>query len=241
MAESLNVDREPCIVLSVVPYNDGRRVVRVMGQSLGTIALWVTEGKGKNRQVGKWHPGAILDLHGVTRKGAEGLVRFKEARRTFIPVAMFQDVRRSAVAFFLCELVSKLFPEETAHPDVYALFHRALIRVEKEEQVGWVHVEFMGQLIELMGIAPLPPTHASEDVLDLQSGEWKLSMGTLEDHLPPPLSHWFMELLHDQKRTFTSSFEERKELIQGQFRYLKHQMGGLRDIKSYEVLEQVFG
>jgi hypothetical protein len=62
MAESLNVDREPCIVLSVVPYNDGRRVVRVMGQSLGTIALWVTEGKGKNRQVGKWHPGRHFGL-----------------------------------------------------------------------------------------------------------------------------------------------------------------------------------
>jgi recombinational DNA repair protein (RecF pathway) len=56
MAESLSLDREPCIVLSVVPYNDGRRVVRVLGETLGTVALWVTEGRGKNRQVGKWHP-----------------------------------------------------------------------------------------------------------------------------------------------------------------------------------------
>jgi hypothetical protein len=240
MGESLSIDREPCIVLSVVPYNDGRRVVRVIGRSLGTVALWVNEGRGKNRQVGKWHPGALLELHGVSRKGESGLVRFKEARRTFIPVAMFQDVRRSAVAFFLCELVAKLFPEETAHPEVYDLFQGAMERIEKEGQVGWVHAEFMGRLIELLGIAPAPPVHASEDVLDLQTGEWKHAMGTAEDHLPPPLSHWFTALIRGERPAEGATFSHRKDLIQGQLRYLNNQMGGLREIKSYEVLEQVF-
>ncbi|MAI24169.1 MAG: hypothetical protein CL828_08935 [Crocinitomicaceae bacterium] len=239
MAESISLDCEPCIVLSVLPYNDGRRVVRVLGETLGMVALWVTEGRGKNRQVGKWHPGAMLELRGVSRKGSEGLVRFKEARRTHIPIALFQDVRRSAVAFFLCELVAKLFPEEIAHPEVYTLFHEALTRVEDEDQVGWIHAEFMGQLIAMMGLTPANSTMTGADVLDLQSGEWKHAMGTAEDHLPPPLSHWFMSLTGDN-RQFTATFSERKELIKGQLRYLGHQLGGLREIKSYEVLEQVF-
>ncbi|MBO74804.1 MAG: hypothetical protein CMD33_06000 [Flavobacteriales bacterium] len=239
MAESISLDCEPCIVLSVLPYNDGRRVVRVLGETLGMVALWVTEGRGKNRQVGKWHPGAMLELRGVSRKGSEGLVRFKEARRTHIPIALFQDVRRSAVAFFLCELVAKLFPEEIAHPEVYTLFHQALTRVEDEDQVGWIHAEFMGQLIAMMGLTPANSTMTGADVLDLQSGEWKHAMGTAEDHLPPPLSHWFMSLTGNN-RQFTATFSERKELIKGQLRYLGHQLGGLREIKSYEVLEQVF-
>jgi len=214
-------------------------VVRVLGETLGMVALWVTEGRGKNRQVGKWHPGAMLELRGVSRKGSEGLVRFKEARRTHIPIALFQDVRRSAVAFFLCELVAKLFPEEIAHPEVYTLFHQALTRVEDEDQVGWIHAEFMGQLIAMMGLTPANSTMTGADVLDLQSGEWKHAMGTAEDHLPPPLSHWFMSLTGNN-RQFTATFSERKELIKGQLRYLGHQLGGLREIKSYEVLEQVF-
>lgn len=239
MAESLSLDREPCIVLSVLPYNDGRRVVRVLGETLGMVALWVTEGRGKNRQVGKWHPGAMLELRGVSRKGSEGLVRFKEARRTHIPIALFQDVRRSAVAFFLCELVAKIFPEEIAHPEVYSLFQEALTRVEDEDQVGWIHAEFMGQLIAMMGLTPANSSMTGADVLDLQSGEWKHAMGTAEDHLPPPLSHWFMALTGGNRR-FTATFSERKELIKGQLRYLGHQLGGIREIKSYEVLEQVF-
>ena len=147
MAESLSLDREPCIVLSVVPYNDGRRVVRVLGEDAGNHCLVGHGGPGQKPASRKWHPGAMLELRGVSRKGSEGLVRFKEARRTHIPVAMFHDVRRSAVAFFLCELVGKLFPEETAHPEVYTLFQTALMQVEEEEQVGWIHAEFMGQLI----------------------------------------------------------------------------------------------
>ena len=120
------------------------------------------------------------------------------------------------------------------------LFQTALMRVEEEEQVGWIHAEFMGQLIALMGLAPAGPTSAGADVLDLQSGEWKHAMGTAEDHLPPPLSQWFVDLTGETGRQFTASFSDRKELIKGQIRYLGHQLGGLREIKSYEVLEQVF-
>ena len=119
----------------------------------GNCSLVGHGGPGQKRQVGKWHPGAMLELRGVSRKGSEGLVRFKEARRTHIPVAMFQDVRRSAVAFFV-RTRGQAFPEEIAHPEIYALFQTALKRVEEEEQVGWIHAEFMGQLIALMGLAP---------------------------------------------------------------------------------------
>ena len=49
-----------------------------------------------------------------------------------------------------------------------------------------------------------------------------------------------MQLTGEAGRHFTANFSERKELIKGQLRYLGHQLGGLREIKSYEVLEQVF-
>ena len=162
MAGSLSIDTDPCIVLSVLPYNDGRRVVRILSQSLGTVALWVSEGSGKKRQVGKWHPGALLELRGLTRKGSEGLIRFKEARRKFIPESMFRDARKNAVVFFLCELMAKLFPEESAHPEIFALFWGTLIRIETESNVAWIHAEYVGQLIQALGVAPersVNPSH----------------------------------------------------------------------------------
>jgi hypothetical protein len=36
------------------------------------------------------------------------------------------------------------------------------------------------------------------------------------------------------------SIADRKRLILGQVRYLQHQLGTLREIKSYAVLEEVF-
>lgn len=240
MAGSLSIDTDPCIVLSVLPYNDGRRVVRILSESLGAVALWVPEGSGKKRQVGKWHPGALLELRGLTRKGSEGLIRFKEARRKFIPESMFRDVRKNAVVFFLCELMAKLLPEESAHPEVFTLFWQTLMRIETESNVAWIHAEFVGQLIQALGVAPERSDFPSHDVLDLQSGEWKTEMGVAEDHLPAPLGDWFVSLCEGDRSAFECQAQERKQLIQAQLRYLHHQMGGLREIKSYDVLEAVF-
>jgi len=240
MSGSLSIDCERCIVLSVLPYNDGRRVVRVLTESIGTVALWVSEGRGKNRQVGHWHPGAMLELTGLTRKGSEGLVRFKSARRKFIPVSTMQDVRKGAIVFFLCELIGKLFPEESEHMEVFRLFWNTLEQVDQEQQVAWVHVFFIGELIRLLGIAPEASPRRGEDVLNLQTGEWTSQMGPMEDHLPAPLSHWFIDVADGSRNPIACDAQNRKQLIQGQIRYLHHQMGGLREIKSYDVLEAVF-
>lgn len=241
MSGSIALDSERCVVLATTPYNDGRRVVRALTESLGIVALWVSEGRGKNRNVGPWHPGALLELRGLTRKGAEGLVRFKEMRRLMIPFELFADVRKSAVVFFLCELVAKLIPQETEHREVFRLLWSTIETLESAERVGWVHAEFIGVLIRALGIAPEDSGQPSHDVLDLQTGEWKTHMGVADDHLPPPLSRWFVDLCESRGAPRECEMNQRKQLIQGQIRYLHHQMGGLREIKSFEVLESVFG
>ena len=65
-------------------------------------------------------------------------------------------------------------------------------------------------------------------------------MGVAEDHLPAPLGDWFVSLCEGNRSAFECQGHERKRLIQAQLRYLHHQMGGLREIKSYDVLEAVF-
>lgn len=241
MSDSFDIDKERCIVLGVIPYSDGRRIVRVLSESQGTLALWVAEGSGKKRQVGKWHPGALLELSGLRRKGAEGLVRFREARRAVIPETTLVDVRKSAVVFFLCELMMKLFPAEVPHPEVFQLAWKTMLRIESERNVSWIHAEFLGQLIGLLGIAPQSNPEAQEDVLDLQTGEWKRYMGVADDHLPSPLSHWFLNLCAGENAVdggYHSAL--RNQLIQGQIRYLHHHLGGLAEIKSVQVLQSVF-
>lgn len=228
-------------MLSSRPYNDGKRVVRVLSRTYGAIALWVNEGRGKNRRIAMWHAGAILELSGMSRKGSEGLVRFREARRTVVLDAVLMDPRRSAVVFFLCEVIEKTIPEETPHPEVHDLMAQTLLKIEESSALGWIHAVFLGQLIRLLGIAPMNPDEVHYRSLDLQTGDWKFEVGLEKECLEMHIAEGFMSFLSLEPSVPKMwTIEDRKRLVLGQVRYLQHQLSTLREIKSYAVLEAVF-
>ncbi len=228
-------------MLTSRPYSDGKRVVRVMSRSYGVIALWVNEGRGKNRRIAMWHPGAVLELSGMNRKGSEGLIRFREVRRTVVLDAVIRDPRRSAVVFFICEVIEKTMPEETPHPEIHDLMATTILEIESSSALGWIHAAFLGQLIQLLGIAPVAPASLNLKSLDLQSGDWKFEMGLEKESLERNIADGFMAFLEPEAAIPKMwSVADRKRLILGQVRYLQHQLGVVREIKSYAVLEAVF-
>jgi len=212
-----------------------------MSRTHGAIALWVNEGRGKNRRIAMWHAGALLELSGMNRKGSEGLIRFREARRTVVLDAVIRDPRRSAVVFFICEVIEKTMAEETPHPEVHDLMARTICEIESSTTLGWIHAAFLGQLIRLLGIAPVSPGNSDFTSLDLQSGDWKYEIGLEKESLEKSIADGFMAFLEPEAPVPTMwSIADRKRLVLGQVRYLQHQLGTVREIKSYAVLEAVF-
>ena len=139
---------------------------------------------------------------------------------------------------FLCELVGKLFPEETAHPEVYTLFQTALTRVEEEEQVGWIHAEFMGQLIALMGLAP-----AHQLRLGRMCWTCNRANGSTPWDRGRPLAAAVVPVVcrpHRRNGPSVHRFFLTARADQGPNPLPRPPARGLREIKSYEVLEQVF-
>jgi DNA repair protein RecO (recombination protein O) len=239
---SISIDQDRVIVLSMTAHSDNTRVIRVMSRELGVVPLWVRLGSGKKRQAGLWHPGALLEVSGLKRKGSEGLFRFNEAHRAVMFEKLISDVRRSSVAFFLSEVVLKTFPEESAHPEVFELLWNTLTQLESIPQTGWVHVHFLGQLITLLGLAPTPETRVGRG-LDLQTGEWMDGVFEDDDHLGPDLAVWFAHWTMPQAALNVSpklSISERRRLVLGQVRYLQHHLSGPKTIQSYDVLESIF-
>ena len=212
-----------------------------MSRSHGIIALWVNEGRGKSRRIAMWHAGAVLELSGMNRKGSEGLVRFREVRRTVVLDGVIRDPRRSAIVFFICEVIEKTMPEETPHPEVHDLMAQFILEIESSSSLGWIHAAFLGRLIRTLGIAPVSPDSESLKSLDLQSGDWNFEMGLEKESLERNIAEGFMAFLErDATIPEMWSVADRKRLILGQVRYLQHQLGTMREIKSYAVLEAVF-
>lgn len=239
---SISLEHDRGIVLANFPHNDGRRIVKLFSRALGVVGLWVSEGKGKNRQVGKWHPGAILGFRGLSRKSSEGLIHFKEAQYEHLMNGVLADPRKSSLVFFLSEILLKVLPEESEHAALFDCYMTTLLQIEEENKLGWIHVRFLGQMIRILGIAPEKPDRPeSHGILDLTNGDWKSEMGVELEHLPPSLARWFVEFCTEKVVSPVGlSPEERKRILLAQVRYLQHHLGGLKEIKSFEVLEAVF-
>jgi hypothetical protein len=231
---SVRLEADRWLVLDVVPYSDSGHVAKVLSRTLGVVAVWV-RGKGVKSV---WHPLSVLEVTGVSRKGSEGLFRYGEVRRVRIPERMTTEAARAAVAFFVAEVLMRILPEQTPHPELHDAAVELAVRLDVDERIGTPHVDFLGTAIGLLGLAPPEPPHPHAG-FNLATGEWEERQGGDDGFLAPEVAHAFAE------RVFTAEPKPlpnalRKPVVLAQLRYLQLHLSGPRTVRSYEVLEAVF-
>lgn len=240
---SVDLSADRWVVLGSVPHGDSAWIVRAFSRELGLIAVWTPVGKARKRKVAAYHPLSLLEVHGVKRKGSEGLYRFAEARRAAPMDALLADVRRSAVAFFLAEMMWRTFPEEHPHPEVADLLWNAASDLCQTASPHHTHLHFLAGLIDLLGLAPEAQPAGPALGFSLITGEWIPVTLPDDDHWPAPTAAAFAALLA-ASRTATApppiASPIRRQLIAGMVRYIQHHLSGPKTIKSLEVLEAVF-
>ena len=227
------------IVVGGIPYGDRSRVVKVLTDEAGLVPVWVANAR---TQSGLWHPLAMVELSGVKPGKGQGLWQCKEWRREAPQLQLRNAPARSAVAFFVAECLALTLEEHAPAPEVFALASRTVHELETEVQVGWVHVSFMANLVEALGLLPADPPNR-EHWFSIRSGEYVSKERAVQGDLSPAAVRAMLairgmefadvgnlKLTHDQRR----------ELVLGAFAYVQAQLGKSRELKSYEVLEALF-
>jgi DNA repair protein RecO (recombination protein O) len=68
--------------------------------------------------------------------------------------ALKENLKKSGIAFYLCELVDGLTAERQQHPEVYELLEETLGRLEQEENYKKLVSEFEQNLLSVLGFWP---------------------------------------------------------------------------------------
>ena len=93
----------PAIVVGGVAYGDRSRVVRLLTQTHGLVPLWVANAA---KQKALWHPMALLEVVDLRQGKGGGLWTARECRRAEPQIAYRREPARSAVGFFVAEVLS---------------------------------------------------------------------------------------------------------------------------------------
>lgn len=219
----------------------------MLSEDQGMIPLWVRTGKKSPKAI--WHPLSAVELANFKRKKQEGLGTFSEASRVLPAIQILSDARRSAVAFFIAEVLDKSISEDAPMPEVFKLVWETVELLETEDSVANLHIYFLANLVYTLGLMPEELDDVSSKTsgsLNLDSGEWsgvEMRLSKESHYLKSSLVKKMMGIpgmKFDVMRELKLDKSDKKELLLGMVMFIQLHHAGLRKIKCYDVLETIF-
>jgi DNA repair protein RecO (recombination protein O) len=233
------------IVLHSLGYSDTYSITLIYTEEFGRISYLTAKSKSRKTKVPRslFHALAVLDLE-VDHQNLREIQRIKEAR-THIPLfSLRNDPVKSAVSIFLAELMSKVIKEIQPNK---ALFEYLLQSIQILELTGEssanFHLVFMIGLSRFLGSYPDASGYKKGMFFDLQNGVFVPYKTTHPHFLNPDESLVFSNLLrmtYENMNTFRFSRMERRLIINRMLEYYRLHLTNFPDIKSLEILHDVF-
>ena len=144
------------IVLSAVKYAEADLIVSCYTEDHGLksyLLRGVRKSKKGKLRTSYFQPLTQLELTAWHRdKGT--LERIREVRLAEVYHSIHTDLKKSAIAMFLSEVLRSAIKEEEPNQSKYRYLARSLIWLDRHDRVANFHVLFMLQLTSYLGFYP---------------------------------------------------------------------------------------
>ena len=234
------------IVLYCLNYSDDYFVTSILTEEFGIISYLIAKSKGKKAKVPKsiFHPLSVLDLE-VEHQNLRNIQRIKEAKVHFPLFSLLSDPVKSTISIFLSEFISKVVKEVQSNRFLFDYVLQSIRILELNDKMNAnFHLVFMIQLSRFLGFYPNSSEYKKRMFFDMQNGVFCQYKPSHIHFLNPDESETFTLLLrmsYENMSTFRFSRNERKNIISKILEYYRLHLTDFSNIKSLEILHQVFG
>jgi Recombinational DNA repair protein (RecF pathway) len=234
------------IVLYNRPYSDVYSIALVYTETFGPVSYLIPRSNGRRNPVARslFYPLSILDLD-ADHQNLREIQRIKEAKVHIHLSGFSQDPVKSSIGIFLAEFLSKILRE--IHPNELLFFYLIdSIRILDLSQENYVnfHLCFLINLSRYLGFYPHMETYTHRAFFDMQNGVFVSYRPTSPHVLNPDESFVFFQIMrmnYPNMKAFHFSGRERRLIIDRILEYYRLHLVNFPDIKSLEVLHEVFG
>ena len=233
------------IMLHQIRYTDSGIIAHLYTREFGRHAFLI---KGmRNKKTGRhnvfFQPLSILEIV-FYHKGSGGVKLLKEFSVSFSPADIYSDIKKSCVAVFLGEVLASVLKEESPNEKLYSYIENSIIYFEGcKTAYANFHIAFLAGLSSFLGFEPGKRDDSRNVYFDMLNGTF----------VPVPPLHGFYEnerLSDILAAFFTTSFDTmkniplsgtvRNQVLETFIRYYSLHLPGLKEIKSLEVLKEIF-
>lgn len=213
------------IVFRFTKYGDSSIIVTIFTELFG-IQTYIVNGvrsKSARGKIALFQPLTLLDLVVYYKENAS-IKRIKEVKCLHPYQTVSTDIRKSALAMFINEILNKTVKDESHAQEIFEFLLNALILLDHQETaVENFHLIFLIKLSRFLGFG----AHQSEEILGvrmLDRDEEEILKGLLSA---------------DFTSNISMSNQQRRNLLETILRFYSMHLESLGEIKSIQVLKEV--
>ena len=242
------------IVLHTIKHGDTGIVVQCYSNTVGRAALYFRGSSKKMHNAALLHKLNILDV--VTySNNAQSMPTIRETAIPYNLSSLRGDIYKSSMAIFISELLGKTVRESESNPHLYSFLSSSIQILEHTtDGVANFHIHFITHLCKMLGFMPLDNYSPATPIFDMATAKFishpfgasqygTQTMGELESRM----LHALMNTPSTNIGKILCNGEELQ--LSGQARlsyskrmieYISHHIGNSIEIKSLDILHQIF-
>jgi DNA repair protein RecO (recombination protein O) len=233
------------IVFKTTDYGDTSIIVQVFTEKFGLQSYIINGAKKPKAKISRnmLQPLHLLDMV-VYHKNAGNIQRVKELKNLPQLLTIPYDIVKSSVALFLNEVLYKAIKQQSAEENLFNFIFNSIELLDHEiSGLQNFHLLFLVKLTRYLGFYPDKFAPGEADYFDLQNGTFSRYKPVNPPYLSPPHTQSFIKLLEsnfENLQQLKLANDERRYLIQKMLDYYALHIEGFVNIRSHDVLEEIF-
>ena len=229
------------IVLSAIKYQEKSLIVKCFTQSDGLKSYFIPSAfssRKSNQKIAYFQPFTILEIE-ANHKNKDTLEHFKVVKLAYNYQNINTDIVKSAMVFFLSEVVQNSIFEEEKNEDLFSFLETSLLWLDANDSVSNFHLIFLLELSKFLGFYP-QIKEADFAYFEMIEGVFSPFQGTscLNAHETNLLKKAIKLRYDDSQKIFAGV--ERQMLLKILLDYYAIHLDSFKNPKSLDVLKEVF-
>jgi DNA repair protein RecO (recombination protein O) len=233
------------IVIKSLKYRESSLIVDIYSREKG-LRSYIVNGvrKAKSRMSPSlFQHGTIVDMIAYDSNPGR-LARIKEISLAYHYNHLPFEIGKSSIALFLLELIQSTIKESEQNFLLYEFLDGWLKFIDAYEgSLSLPHIKFMAEYPSYLGFKPMNNRSDEKPYFHLEYGYFVHDYDRIDQVLNTDVSHALSNIFNISKEDLHMLHipkEERELLINGLLSFYKWHIDDFRDLKSYDILKQLF-
>lgn len=233
------------IVLANFAYNDKYSIVHIFTEDSGRSVYMLPKKSSRKQALSKalFMPLNLLELQ-TSYSGKREIYPLKEARSLYPLHHVYLSPAKSALIFFITEILTKVLRETVADRSLFRYLEKSIIYLEETEQnVANFHIFFLFRLTRFLGFPPNLHNDQGTPLFDMIEGHF-ISRPPIHTHFLSSEEGKILFLLDKMDFSNFSLFKfsknERETILRRIIEYFQLHIPGFSELKTLPVLQEIF-